>query len=89
VWCFQRAKTVTTVQRVSSCVNVLTLKDRATKSLERVDATPDTGVRDVISVSVSLVCHWFTRVTDLTVKKRKVPSRSRNVRSEDRDVSAD
>jgi len=52
-------KTVTTVQHASSFVNALTLKDRATKSLEHVAVTLDTGVRDVIVVSLS-VGHWLT-----------------------------
>jgi len=50
----QRAKTATTVLRVSSCASVSALKDRATKSPERVAVTPDTGVRDVTVVSVSV-----------------------------------
>jgi len=50
----QRAKMATTVRRVSSSVNVSTLKDRATRSPERADVIPDTGVRDVIVVSGSV-----------------------------------
>ena len=47
----QRVKTVTTVQHASSYVNVSTPRDHATKSLERVGATLDTGVRDATAVS--------------------------------------
>jgi len=50
----QRAKTATTVRRVSSSVNVSTLRDRATKSPERAAVIPDTGVRDAIVVSGSV-----------------------------------